>query len=222
MKLIKYIILLSLLITSCYDDILVDKNKFNSMTTIRVLDNDNNPIQNAKVTLDNNQKYQKIYNTNKDGEVSIYLNEGAHSIIVIAYKNDLYYTLKDNVAIIGGLEQTFVYQPLKNITEYLRIKVFKSHNEVTPIYGVKVALLKDKNYENFMSTQNPDYDFLIKNILFEGKTDENGMISFSNVPKYYNFKVLLYYSKSDFSFHFLGIAEEFTDLTRDYYPFYFY
>lgn len=220
MKKLKYFILLSVIMTSCYDKIMVDNNIFSVNTQILVFDNDNNPIQYAEVTISGNSYKSNNYLTDINGEVKCICREGEHQIYVSTYKDGLYYVSSEYAQIVAGVEQTLVYYPLMNFADSVIIRVFNKQNEKIPLSGINVALLKDKFYDN-IDYYHPDFDILIKYKLLEGKTDENGIVVFKHVPDKYRFKVLLYKNKDDFTVDYDGFEVKYQVNKLGYIDLYF-
>lgn len=181
MKKIIYLIFLFSFLISCNEQILIDVYKRVNVK--------------FKVNTDSKTKYDSIsyffYNssgvtlpkTTFEDNMDIDLFPGAYSITVKAYTGGLYFTQNSTLLVFNDSKNYFEFNPLLN-TGTISIKCENKMGE--NLSNINVALLTKYPKDNYLFYES-------MNLVYKsGKTDQNGIITFNDVPNEYRFGIIYY------------------------------
>jgi hypothetical protein len=207
MKMIILIIAIALIMTSCYDETIVDPTKVESKLTVTVYGNDNLPVKYAKVKIRTeygNEGYIFDDSTDIDGKLSVLLLEGNYFVEAKINTGKVYFFDSKYLQIIGGINKSSELRPYKNIGDIERVIWDSKHK---PIPGINVTLLtKVLNY-----TTTYTFEYCSEFAYITTVSDTKGMVTFKNVPKGYVFGVLLYKDESLYEYYTHEVSVESKD-----------
>lgn len=194
----KYLLLILTLviITSCYDNKLVQPGRGYANLTIKVFDANNLPLMGAYVTI-STYNYSsggsiQIVNdsTNNSGEYKTILLEGEYWISVRAKSGLVYFSSGDALQMVGGFDRVREYRPFQNMGE-LGLQIVNNNN--VPIKNINVGLLS----RTFGNGSYTFADFMAYKYV-ETTTNDSGIARFDGLPLNYTFGAIVYTSSTNF------------------------
>ncbi|MEI6089373.1 MAG: hypothetical protein WCR42_02885 [bacterium] len=196
MKKTIYIILLSIIITSCYDDKIVDPSKVESKLTVTVYGWDNLPAKYAKVKIKTELGFTGNIiedSTDINGRYYATLLEGNYLIEVSVYSDNVIFKSSKKFQLIGGYNKSIEIKPLDNIGD-IHIRLTDASGKPKP--NINISLITREFSTSKLSFEEyNNYSFL------SGITDTNGGISFKAVPAGFNFTVLAFKDSSNYQYY---------------------
>lgn len=171
----------SILLSSCseeYEDMTVNINS-TGLLSIKVLGADGNGYAGAEVKIhsENTEGYLFLDSTNTQGVFEAgSLLEKHYRVETSIMADNRIYNEEKLIQVVAGEEHNITSDPYKN-SGSASLYFIDGYNDVV-MQGVNVALVLESKVDPF------DYEHqnVLDNAYFIGETDENGNVSFDNIP----------------------------------------
>lgn len=199
-----FVILIGILI-SCDNDNSTNEISQKAKLTIKVFDNDGNPIHKAYVRLnhqvvdyDNKVNNPTVFEDSTDDfgtSVVEQVLEGDYSVSCTT-KSKIYNYYYDKVyfQVIDGQNKTVTLSPYSYVVNVSILVLDKDDNNVR---GINVAVLS-ASFQSLGTTYGIKY--MIDNAYCIGKTDNNGVAIIDGVPDDISYTVLVYWDTTNYYF----------------------
>jgi hypothetical protein len=180
------------ILLSCSDNTNEPKQGNYSVLTVKVFNNNHEPIKSANVRITNVVTNVTIVNdsTNTSGELKSELLEGEYSIRTSVKDGLVSFYDYAAVQLIAGINKVKEFYPYKNIGN-IYLQLINSKNE--PIPNINAALLS-----NIFNTTGFGFNVYNAYAYMTVKSDETGIILFENVPIGYHFGLLAYRDENNY------------------------